>query len=89
MSAKYLKTFFEEKGIDREERFTVEGVEHPVFGKHEMPYGVVIDTIMQAPKDEQKKIADMIRRIDFQNGDVKHYLRHLAKAIAAKMNEEE
>lgn len=88
MSAKYLKTFFEEKDIDRDQRFEVESdVEHPSYGKHHsMTYGVVIDAIMGAPANEQKGIADMLRRIDFQNGDVKHYLRHLAKALAERFN---
>jgi hypothetical protein len=78
-SKKYLKTFFDEKGIDMEEPFTLEvnGV------AHFMSYGVVVEAIMGAAPAEQNGIANALRRIDFCNGDVKHYLRHLAMALAA------
>jgi hypothetical protein len=75
----YLRRFFEEKDIDREERFTVEG---PEWGENSIPYGCVIEAIMQAPAAEQEQIANMLRRIDFKNGDVRDYLRHLGKALA-------
>lgn len=74
----YLKMFFAEKDIDQDEGFVIEGPSGP----NHMTYGVVIEHITIAPKEEQKAIGDMIRRIDFKNGDVKHYLRHLAQAIA-------
>jgi hypothetical protein len=74
----WLDTFLEEKGIDLEETFTLlnsEGVEN--F----MPYAVVIEHIKIAPQHEQKAIKEMIVKIDFKNGDVRHFLRHLAQAI--------
>jgi hypothetical protein len=42
---------------------------------------VVIDAIMTTSVEEQKAIGDVLRRIDFVNGDVCDYLRHLAKAL--------
>jgi len=75
----YLKMFFAEKGIDRDESFTVDGPSGPNIG---MTYGHVIDAIKAAPAHEQDGIANMLRKIDFKNGDVKDYLRHLAKALA-------
>ena len=80
MSSKtYLKNFFEEKGIDLDEYFTVEG---PEWGENIMPYQVVVDAIFTTSEKEQDAIADTLRRIDFKNGDVRHYLRHLAQALA-------
>lgn len=75
---KWLDTFIDEKGIDLEQGFTVPGPS----GHNHMTYQNVIDVMKQAPKHEQNGIKDMIVRIDFRNGDVTHYLRHLAQAIA-------
>lgn len=75
---KWLDTFIEEKGIDLEDTFTVNGPS----GENHMPYGVVIEHMKIAPKHEQKALKDMIVKLDFKNADIKHYLRHLAQAIA-------
>jgi hypothetical protein len=74
----YLKMFFAEKDIDMDEGFVVEGKSGP----NHMTYGVVVEHIKIASKDEQRAIGDMIRRIDLANASVKDYLRHLAQAIA-------
>lgn len=75
----FFKTFFEEKGIDPEEQFQV-------FSKggtwNLMSYGVVMDAISKTQGREKQEIEMMLRRIDFENGDVRHYLRHLAQALA-------
>lgn len=76
---KWLDTFLEEKGIDLDEGFTVQGAN---WGDNHMTYGVVVEHIKIAPKGEQNKIKDMLVKIDFKNGDVRHFLRHLAQAIA-------
>lgn len=76
---KWFVTFIEEKGIDLEEGFVVTG---PVFGENHMTYQNIYDLILQAPVGEQKAIQKMLVKIDFMNGDVKHYFRHLAKAVA-------
>ena len=47
-----------------------------------IPVEVVIEHIMTAPDHEKKKIADKLRKIDFQNENVMDYLEYLAKAIA-------
>lgn len=75
----WLDTFVEEKGIDLEQSFTVEG---PVYGENIIPYGVIVEHIKATSPEEQKKIKDIIVRIDFMNGDVLHFFRHLGKAIA-------
>ncbi len=47
---------------------------------------VVIEHIKIAPDHEQSKIKDMIVKIDFHNGNVNHFLEHLAKALVHGYN---
>ena len=75
---KWLDTFIEEKGIDLEDTFDVQGAS----GNNHMPYGVVIEHMKIAPSGEQAKLKDMLVKLDFKNADIKHYLRHLAQALA-------
>lgn len=74
---KWLETFIREKGIDLEETFTVEKTQ-----RNFMSYGVIVEAIKNTCKEEQKAIKNMLVKIDFFNGDVKDYFRHLAVAIA-------
>lgn len=76
---KWFVTFIEEKGIDLEEEFVVIG---PVFGENHMTYQNIYDLILQVPVSEQKAIQKMLVKIDFMNGDIRDYFRHLAKAVA-------
>jgi penicillin-binding protein-related factor A (putative recombinase) len=72
---KYLETFFEEKEIKHE----MLEIEHA--GEiHMIHTNAIINMIMQAPKTEQETIANTLRKIDFVNGDVNHYLKFLAEA---------
>ena len=75
----WLETFITEKGIDLEQGFEVAGPS----GANHMKYAHVVDAIKQAPAHEQRGIKDMLVKIDFRNGDVRHYFCHLAQAIAA------
>lgn len=79
MFDKWLDTFIDEKALDTEEVFTVEGPSGPNY----IPLGVVIEHIKIAPAHEQQAIKDMLVKIDFCNGDVLDFFRHLAGAIAA------
>ena len=74
----WLDTFIEEKGIDLEESFEVQGPS----GTNFMTYENVVEAIKSAPSNEQAGIKTMIVKIDFKNGDVKPYFKHLAQAIA-------
>lgn len=47
-----------------------------------IPVQVLVDAICSAPRHEQAAIKKMIVRIDFLNGNVLDYFKHLAKAIA-------
>lgn len=74
---KYLKTFFDEKNLPLQnwELEDNTGMTHWISNE------VVIEHIHAAPRSEQTQIANMIRRIDFANGDVNHFLKHLAGAL--------
>ena len=74
----WIDTFIEEKGIDLEQTFEVEG---PVYGINTIPYGVIVEHMKIAPKTEQDAIKNVIVKIDFKNGDVLDFFRHLGKAI--------
>ena len=76
---KYLETLISEKAAaDIDTGFTVEGPS----GANHMTYQNVVDAIVQTTKTEQAAIRKMLVLIDFKNGDVFHYFRHLAQAIA-------
>ena len=76
--AQWLDTFVEEKGIDTEQILEVEGVS----GTNWIPVGVLVDAMKFTTADEQAAIKKVIVRIDFANGNVLPYFKHLAKAIA-------
>ena len=73
----WLDTFIKEKGIDLDYTFTIEdnGVTH-IF-----ELGNVIENIKATSQEEQNAIKDMIVKIDFNNGDVVDYFKHLSKAL--------
>lgn len=77
MSKRYLKTFFEEKNLPTES-WTLTSSKGVV---HIIDTDVVKEHIFIAPVKEQEQIANVIRQIDFKNGDVNHFLKHLAQAI--------
>ena len=74
----WLETFLSEKGIDGEQVLTVSGPS----GDNHIPVGCLVEAMLQAPASEQAGIKTMIVKIDFVNGDVIRYFRHLAQAIA-------
>jgi hypothetical protein len=76
--ATWFKTFNDEKGIDPETNIEVEGPS----GTNFMTLQNVFDAILSTTPAEQAGIKAMIVRIDFANGDVVDYYKHLAKAIA-------
>lgn len=73
----WLHTFLDEKNIDLEERFEVEN--------NNFSYGVIVEHMEITSKEEQAKIKDVMVQIDFRNGDVKHFMRHLAKALVINL----
>lgn len=75
---KYLVALFEEKNISLETSIEAQGES----GTNFMTLQTVVDAIVIAPKHEQRKIKDILVQIDFKNGDVLHFIKHLANALA-------
>jgi len=73
----YFERLIEEKGIS-EQMLEVEGYS----GTNMIPIEVLIDYILIAPAHEQEAIKNTLIKIDFLNGDIVDYFKHLAKAIA-------
>lgn len=78
----WLDKFIEEKGISLEETFSLEvdGVGH-LFD-----YENILDQIKTATDKEKKGIKTMLIKLDYENRDIKAYLRHLAVSIAKLLN---
>jgi len=75
---KWIDTLISEKNINTEKFLEVEGPS----GLNMIPVAVLVDAIKQASDAEQAAIKTMIVKIDFVNGDVVDYFKHLAQAIA-------
>ncbi|HDR3509409.1 TPA: hypothetical protein ACTZ1F_002778 [Bacillus cereus] len=74
-SRTFIERFFEEKHIPSD----IFVIKHKGL-THVIENGIVIDMIKQAPIEEQKVIEKQIRKIDFYNRDINHYLGFLANA---------
>jgi len=74
----WLDTLIEEKGIDLENTFEVKGAS----GTNIIPYAVIVEHIKITSKGEQEDIKKILVSIDFRNGDICHFFRHLGQAIA-------
>jgi hypothetical protein len=74
-TAKYIEVFFEEKEINYEA--------FEIMDQNEMLHlidtDVVIEAIKNAPEREKEQIANQLRRIDFANKNVNHFLKFLAE----------
>ena len=77
---KWIETLLSEKGIDQEQLLEIESA--GVFGNNFMPVSVIVDAMKAAPAHEQAKMKTVLVKIDFLNGDVLHFLKHLGKALA-------
>lgn len=76
---RWLDTFIDERELDLDARFEVAS---PKGVMHSFSYGVIIEHIKITSRDEQEAIRRMIVKIDFHDGDIYHYLRHLGQALA-------
>lgn len=74
---RWFDRFFEEKGIDPDDTFELE--------ENYFNYGVIMEQIQWCSDREKEKIQSMLVKIDFQNGDVAGYLRHLANALVVRL----
>jgi hypothetical protein len=74
----FLYNFFEEKDIPSK----VFNIKDRRGVSHSIPNEVVVEHIALTKGSERNKIEQILRQIDFKNGNVNHFLEHLAKAIA-------
>lgn len=68
----YLENLITEKGVSLETDMNIEG--------HILSYDVLIEFIVNH-KEFHNQIRKTLIMIDFKNGDVFHYLRHLANGM--------
>lgn len=78
MFERWLDTFIDEKEINTEELFEVEGES----GTNLIPLACVLDAIKSTSKVEQQAIKIMLVKLDFINADCLGYFKHLAQALA-------
>ena len=74
----FFETFFSEKDLT-DEVYTVTSKNGT---PNIIPSSVVIEAVKRTRGEEAKKIETILRKIDFLNGNVHHFLQHLAKAMA-------
>ena len=74
----YFETFFSEKNLSNEiyEVTAPEGTVNFIESK------AVIERIKQTKGLEAQKIEEILRVIDYKNGDVHHFLKYLAQTMA-------
>ena len=75
---KWFETFLDEKDLPLK-NWEIEGKD----GTHFISSEVVIEHIKATSLPEQLAIQKIIVKIDFQNGDVNHFFKHLADGLVA------
>lgn len=74
----WLDTFVQEKGINTEEVFEVNGPS----GSNFIPVACVIEQIKAFDADTREMAKRRIVQIDFKNGDVLHFFKYIAAKMA-------
>jgi len=74
---KWFDTFLEEKDLPHASW----DLTSPDGTLHCIDSDVVVEQIKHAPTKEKAGIKDMLVKIDFVNGDVNDYFKHLAQAL--------
>jgi hypothetical protein len=77
----WLDTFIDEKNININDTFEI----NKNGTLNIISYGSIIDHIKITSKQEQEQIKKTIVKIDFFNGDVLHFFRHLGQALAKEI----
>jgi hypothetical protein len=76
---RYFRTLLNEKGISLDTVLEVEGKE---WGLNMIPVEVVVEFMEGRDNATQKKMRDTLIKIDFQNGDVMHFIKYIAGFLA-------
>ena len=74
----FFNRYFNEKDLDNQ----VYEITTPNGTMNLIETDMVIAKIKTTQGEEAKKIEAIIRQIDYLNGDIHHFLRHLAQAMA-------
>ena len=77
----WLDTFIDEKDLPMEDTFTVD----KNGTLNIMTYKTIYEHMLIAHKDEQKQLKNMIVKIDFNNGNILNYFKHLGQAISKEV----
>ena len=75
--SQWLDTYLSEAEIDLSEQLDVKRGD----GMGQMPISFITEHMKLAPPEHTRPMKDTIVKIDFKNGDVKHYLAHLGQAL--------
>ena len=73
----WIDRFFEEKVVDLEQGFELEGPS----GLNLFSYDVVVAHLKACRPEVQEEAKTVLVKIDLLNGDPLHFLRHLAGAL--------
>ena len=73
----WITKFLDEKGIDLNETFQVQGPSGPNF----MSFGLVVEAMIASPIHERTAIKARLVKLDFIGADVRKYLIHLSQAL--------
>jgi hypothetical protein len=74
----WIDTLITEKNVSVSQTLEVEGAS----GVNFIPLSMVIDAIKNAPASEKAQIKTVLVKIDFANGDIVHFFKHLAGRLA-------
>tara|TARA_R100001129_G_scaffold170981_1_gene140913 strand:- start:940 stop:1197 length:258 start_codon:yes stop_codon:yes gene_type:complete len=75
----WIDTFIKEKDLPMNETITIDN-DGTI---HIMTYQTIYEHMLIANDKEQEQIKNMIVRIDFMNGNILDYFRHLGKCLIA------
>tara|TARA_R100000808_G_scaffold502_1_gene2538 strand:+ start:1120 stop:1365 length:246 start_codon:yes stop_codon:yes gene_type:complete len=78
----FFETFFAEKNLS-EKTYTVTSAKGTA---NIIPSTTVIDAIKRTKGDEAKQIENILRQLDFANGNIHHFLQHIAQGLAVDMD---
>ena len=74
----FFNTFFTEKNLTEETYEVTSANGTPNL----IPTSAVIDAIKRTQGTEAQQIEKILRQIDFANGNVHHFLKHIAPGLA-------
>ena len=76
---KYFRTLLSEKNINLDTVLEIEGAD---YGTNFIPVECVVEFMENTDRATQTKMRNTLIQIDFQNGDIMHFITYVAKFIA-------